>query len=90
MRTLYPILQGPRNQKSSSGGAVSTRGGLPGTFIFVGGGGGGGLPRGKGRGRESCLLESYLESQQLHKQVRQFRAAALVGDGGKGPREQGA
>lgn len=55
-----------------------------------GGGGGGGLPRGKGRGRESCLLESYLESQQLHKQVRQFRAAALVGDGGKGPREQGA
>ena len=48
----------------------------------------GGLSKGKGGGRESYFLEKYKECLQLYKEMRQFRAAILVGDRGKGPRKQ--
>lgn len=35
------------------------------------------------------FLEKYKECQRLHKQIRQLRAAALIGDRDKGPRKQG-
>lgn len=33
---------------------------------------------------KACFLEKYKECQRLHKQIRQLRAAALVGDRDKG------
>ncbi|XP_077633026.1 calcium-binding and coiled-coil domain-containing protein 2 isoform X3 [Crocuta crocuta] len=39
---------------------------------------------------KACFLEKYKECQRLHKQIRQLRAAALVGDRDQGPRQQGA
>ncbi|XP_037598474.1 calcium-binding and coiled-coil domain-containing protein 2 isoform X3 [Cebus imitator] len=36
---------------------------------------------------KACFLEKYKECQRLHKQIRQLRAAALVGDREKGPRK---
>lgn len=37
----------------------------------------------------ACFLEKYKECQRLRKQIRQLRAAALIGDRDKGPRKQG-
>lgn len=31
---------------------------------------------------KACFLEKYKECQRLHKQIRQLRAAALVGEQG--------
>lgn len=37
---------------------------------------------------KACFLEKYKECQWLHKQIRQLRAAAQVGDRDEGPRKQ--
>lgn len=47
------------------------------------------LLRAKVEAGKACFLEKYKESQWLHKQIRQLRATALVGDRDKGPRKQG-
>lgn len=38
---------------------------------------------------KACFLEKYKECQRLHRQIRQLRAAALVGDRVQGPRKRG-
>lgn len=38
---------------------------------------------------KACFLEKYKECQRLHKQIRQLRAAARVGDRDAGPRSKG-
>lgn len=43
--------------------------------------------KGKVETGRACFLEKYKECQRLHKQIRQLRAAALVGDRDKGPRK---
>lgn len=37
---------------------------------------------------KACFLEKYKECQRLHRQIRQLRAAALVGDKSPGAQEE--
>lgn len=74
MRTVYLILQGPRNKKT----AVEEQ--LVQEVEHL---------KAKVEAGKACFLEKYKECQRLHKQIRQLRAAALVGDRDEGPRKQG-
>lgn len=37
----------------------------------------------------ACFIEKYKECQRLHKQIRQLKAAVLVGDQGRGGKAGG-
>ena len=74
MRTVYLMLQEPRNKTTTVEEQLVQE-----------------VERlqAKVEARKACFLEKCKECQRLHKQIRQLRAAALVGDGNKGPRQQG-
>lgn len=65
MRTMYLILQEPRNKKTAVEEQLVQEVERLKAKVETG---------------KACFLEKYKECQRLHKQIRQLRAAALVGD----------
>ena len=74
LRTMYLMLQEPRNKKT----AVEEQ--LVQEVERL---------KAKVEAGKACFLEKYKECQRLHKQIRQLRAATRVGDRDVGPRKQG-
>lgn len=74
MRTMCLILQEPRNK------ATAVKEQLVQKVDCL---------KAKVEAGRDCFLEKYKECQQLHKQIRPLRAAALVGDRDQGPRKHG-
>lgn len=74
MRTVYLMLQEPRNKKA----ALTVEEQLAQEVERL---------KAKVEAGKACFLEKYKECQRLHKQIRQLRAAALVGDRDKGAQE---
>lgn len=74
MRTVYLMLQEPRNKKA----VLTVEEQLAREVECL---------KAKVEAGKACFLEKYKECQRLHKQIRQLRAAALVGDRDKGAQE---
>lgn len=72
MGTMYLMLQEPKNQKT----AVEEQ--LVQEVERL---------KAKVEAGKACFLEKYKECHRLHKQIRQLRAAVMVGARDKGPRK---